>query len=187
VKEKVSARVIDGMPVIQRSFQIDRVPEALVLVLGRQPVGGILRCAVGPLNRAEFFTGTEKLLLCRVAPSSEAVEFRVAFATDAAPASWVERIPSKPPSARWPDVVVTRATPKSVTASGCVVDDIPLPTNNPWRRNVRLADIAFRKDGRAALVTFDGDVWWLDGLAGAMTELRWRRHASGFHEPLGIA
>ena len=38
-----------------------------------------------------------------------------------------------------------------------VVDDIALPLENPWRRNVRLADIAFFKDGTAAGVETDGD------------------------------
>ena len=36
---------------------------------------------------------------------------------------------------------------------------IPLPLENPYGRAVRAAGIDFFKDGRLALVTFDGDVW----------------------------
>jgi cytochrome c2 len=66
------------------------------------------------------------------------------------------------------------------------VDDIPLPLENLWRRNVRLADIAFFGDGRAAAVTFDGDVWLITGLAEKSENVSWQRFASGFHEPLSL-
>ena len=45
-----------------------------------------------------------------------------------------------------------------------VVDEVVLPLNNPWARNVRPSDIAFFADGRAAVTTFEGDVWIVDGL-----------------------
>jgi glucose/arabinose dehydrogenase len=51
---------------------------------------------------------------------------------------------------------------------------------------VRLADIAFFRDGRAALVTFDGDVWIVTGLLDKLSEVRWKRYASGLHEPLSV-
>ena len=38
----------------------------------------------------------------------------------------------------------------STAKDAYVVDDIGLPFDNPWRRNVRLCDIAFFKDGTAA-------------------------------------
>src|SRR5262249_50585833 len=51
---------------------------------------------------------------------------------------------------------------------------------------VRLADIAFFPNGRAAAVTFDGDVWLVDGLASSSGAVTWRRFASGLHEPLSL-
>lgn len=67
------------------------------------------------------------------------------------------------------------------------IEHIGLPIDNPWRRNVRIGDIAFFSDGRAAVVTFDGDVWLVDGLSGDLNEVRWRRFTSGLHEPLSLA
>jgi mono/diheme cytochrome c family protein len=90
-----------------------------------------------------------------------------------------------PPPVRWPQVVTTRAA-LAPSTSAFVVDRIPLPVNNPWRRNVRVADIAFLGDGRAAAVTFDGDVWTIEGLDGDLQAVTWRRFASGLHEPLSL-
>jgi cytochrome c2 len=68
-----------------------------------------------------------------------------------------------------------------------VIDDIPLPVPNPWKRNVRLADIAFLNDkGEAAAVAFDGDVWLISGLTGDLEKVTWKRFASGLHEPMSI-
>jgi mono/diheme cytochrome c family protein len=87
--------------------------------------------------------------------------------------------------ARWPQVLTTRGHSSS-PAEAYVVENIGLPLNNPWRRNVRLADLAFFNDGRAAAVTFDGDVWLIDGLRDNLGAVRWRRFASGLHEPLSL-
>jgi hypothetical protein len=49
------------------------------------------------------------------------------------------------------------------TAAGFVVDDIALPLDNPWRRDVRPGDIQFLPDGTGVVVTVDGDVWKVGG------------------------
>lgn len=68
-----------------------------------------------------------------------------------------------------------------------VVDRIPLPVPNLWKRNVRLADVDFLDDrGNAVGVTFDGDVWMISGLKGDLEKVTWRRFASGLHEPMSI-
>ena len=87
----------------------------------------------------------------------------------------------------WPQTVTTKAS-LSTAKGAYVVDDIPLPLDNPWKRNVRLADVAFFKDkpGTAAAVTMDGDVWLISGLEGDLQKVKWRRFASGLHEPMSI-
>ncbi len=86
----------------------------------------------------------------------------------------------------WPQTRTTKAT-LSTKSDAYVLDDIPLPVPNPWKRNVRLADIAFLNDqGDAAGVTFDGDVWLISGLKGDLENVTWKRFASGLHEPMSI-
>ncbi|GEP40978.1 DUF6797 domain-containing protein [Brevifollis gellanilyticus] len=87
---------------------------------------------------------------------------------------------------RWTEVVATQGE-LSKSTDAYVVDTIPLPVPNPWKRNVRLADIAFLNDhGDAAGVTFDGDVWLISGLKGDLEKVTWKRFASGLHEPMSI-
>ncbi|HEY1081967.1 MAG TPA: DUF6797 domain-containing protein, partial [Prosthecobacter sp.] len=86
----------------------------------------------------------------------------------------------------WPQPVSTQGV-LSKTPDAYVVDEIPLPVPNPWKRNVRLADTAFLNDqGDAAAVTFDGDVWLVSGLKGDLEKVTWKRFASGLHEPMSI-
>jgi glucose/arabinose dehydrogenase/cytochrome c551/c552 len=115
----------------------------------------------------------------------EAIQERLVVRNDAVHVERVRAIAAAPP-ARWPQVVTTRAT-LAPAGGAYVVDRVPLPVNNPWRRNVRLADIAFLGNGRAAAVTFDGDVWTIGGLNGDLQNVTWRRFTSGLHEPLSIA
>jgi cytochrome c2 len=115
-----------------------------------------------------------------VAPHKEAIQFTIAVGRSEMPD------PTEASVARWPQPVVTKAT-LSTSKDAYVVDDIALPTDNPWRRNVRLCDIAFFKNGTAAGVTVDGDVWIIRGLQKDLGEVHWRRFASGLHEPMGIA
>jgi glucose/arabinose dehydrogenase/cytochrome c2 len=86
----------------------------------------------------------------------------------------------------WSQAVHSQAT-LSTSQDAYVLDTIPLPVPNPWKRNVRLADLAFLNDpGEAAGVTFDGDVWLISGLKGDLQNITWKRFASGLHEPMSI-
>ena len=87
-------------------------------------------------------------------------------------------------SRHWPEPVWTRG--RLGRGDGLVVDEIRLPELNPWKRQVRVADLVFLPDESAAVVTFDGDVWRLSNLAGSLDALRWTRIASGLHEPQSI-
>ena len=76
---------------------------------------------------------------------------------------------------------------KAERGDAYVVDKIPLPVPNPWKRNVRLADVDFLDaEGNAVGVTFDGDVWLISGLKGDLEKVTWRRFASGLHEPMSV-
>jgi mono/diheme cytochrome c family protein/glucose/arabinose dehydrogenase len=87
---------------------------------------------------------------------------------------------------RWPQSITTPIT-RSTSSEAFVVDDIALPTENPWRRNVRPSDVQFLQDGTGVTVTLDGDVWLVRGLHEASGPVRWTRFTSGLHEPLTVA
>jgi type 1 glutamine amidotransferase/glucose/arabinose dehydrogenase/mono/diheme cytochrome c family protein len=89
-------------------------------------------------------------------------------------------------SEQWTRSVKTRGTVAPDT-SAFVVDELSLPLPNPWGRNVRVADVGFFDDGRAAVVTFSGDVWLVSGIDDSLEQLRWTRYASGLYEPLSIS
>ncbi len=84
----------------------------------------------------------------------------------------------------WPERVTTRG--RLGRGEGFVVDEIRLPELNPWKRQVRAADMVFLPDESAAVVTFDGDVWHLSNIEGSLDALSWKRIASGLHEPQSI-
>jgi cytochrome c2 len=89
---------------------------------------------------------------------------------------------------RWPGAVAGAAHLGVLDENGLILDRISVPEHNPWHRRVRAADLAFVDANQAAMVTYDGDVWWVTGLADPeLRQLEWRRFASGLHEPLAMA
>ena len=91
-------------------------------------------------------------------------------------------------SRRWPVILTTEVALNQVKANGLALDRVVLPETNPWGRRVRSADVGFLSADRAALVTYDGDVWFIDGLGDpSLATVRWSRFASGLHESLAIA
>lgn len=196
LREWVEASVVKEQPIVQRRFHLERVPQPLWLVLGNCPdsvaeqvtfrlvVGG----SAGHQPAVELINAPDGLRAVRVPASDGPVEFTVAMGTRASIEAWRASSAERriePPNKLWSSTLTTRAL-LSRARDAYVVDSIPLPTKNPWRRNVRLADLAFFRDGRAVAVTFDGDVWVIAGLSGDLTEVRWQRFASGLHEPLGL-
>lgn len=88
--------------------------------------------------------------------------------------------------ARWPKPTEVRTKDYPDSSDPYRIEEIPLPDPNPWKRNVRPADIGFFKNGLAATVTFDGDVWLIYGLDQPDNKIFWKRFASGLHEPLAL-
>ena len=86
---------------------------------------------------------------------------------------------------RWPERVKTRIN--TVFDEIFAVDELSLPTANPWNAQVRATGLDFFADNqRLALCTWDGDVWLVDGIAQDQGELTWQRVASGMFQPLGL-
>ncbi len=95
----------------------------------------------------------------------------------------------KPGKSHWPEpVVMAGVLAASSTPDGAYVQDVLTPpVPNPWNRRVRFGGLDFFADGkRAALSTWDGDVWIVSGIDEKLEKLTWKRYASGGFETLGL-
>jgi glucose/arabinose dehydrogenase/mono/diheme cytochrome c family protein len=192
IEESLRATTHDDKNALQRTLRIAKSESPLLLIVGRKVSGD-----AAPRVRVSATDGAAATLLehaaawvVRIPAHSQPLTLRVDVAQDGAPwdtapVAMPARI-ERPAPARWPQTVTTRGK-LSASGEAYVVDAIPLPATNPWRRNVRLADIQFTSSGRGYGVTFDGDVWAIDGLDGELESVTWRRFASGLHEPLSLA
>jgi cytochrome c5 len=90
---------------------------------------------------------------------------------------------------RWPQVLTTRSV-RGEDTGAFAVDALEHPDDaaNPWQSRMQLSGFDFFADGkRAAVCTWLGDVWIVEGIdQPAPAELRWRRIASGLFQPLGL-
>jgi glucose/arabinose dehydrogenase len=157
--------------------------DAFQLSLSRRQTGSEV-AATGPGGTT--LTEEQGVSVLHVPAHKEKLEVAL-FLTRRAPAKSLGEIPAaaEPSVTRWNEDAVTKAT-LSTSKDAYVVDMIGLPLQNPWRRNVRLSDLQFFKDGTAAGVTVDGDVWIVRGLKEKLGEVHWHRFASGFHEPMSL-
>jgi len=194
VRERLSLREEKGRHVLVRWLEVGPSAQPLILVLSRQAPDPAQRehvaASLAGGDGAARLADAGGLLYATLAPHAETVKFAVALASGAAPpeiddASLPPDV-NDPPERLWPQELTTHGVLSSARAP-YVLDDIPLPVGNPWHRNFRPADIQFLPDGTAATVTMDGDVWLVHGLGGDLRAVRWKRFASGLHEPLSLA
>lgn len=85
---------------------------------------------------------------------------------------------------QWPQTLVTRG--RLGSGGAYVVDTVSIPFDNPWRSWMRLTAFDFFSDGRAAVSTWNGDVWLVSGLDDKLDRVTWKRFAAGLFEPLGL-
>ena len=94
--------------------------------------------------------------------------------------------------AMWATQLQTTVMTKGAAAEPFLVDDLQVPTNNPWSAQMRCTGVDFFDDGSMAVCTWDGDVWKVniagegDDGASSPEKLTWRRIATGLFQPLGI-
>lgn len=136
------------------------------------------------------FVVNSRKLVAELSPSSvpQIITFLYSTPTHTTSPSPTAGAPRKQGSRRWPQIITTHAEMASVKSQGLALDRIPLPLKNPWARRIRPCDVAFLSPNKAALVTFDGDVWLAEGLAKETLQgVKWQRFASGLNEPMSIA
>jgi mono/diheme cytochrome c family protein/DNA-binding beta-propeller fold protein YncE len=189
VRERIASDTsAPAFPSLRRDIEMGPSSVPLLLILAHQSGTNRLTASVSAPSGPPLPVLEEGgLQYVRIPPHGSALSFSVSISPAAG-----RRSQAAPGAAgggdrlRWPQEVTTNGHLSSSVAA-YVVDNIDLPLANPWRRNVRPADVQFFPDGSAAVVTIDGDVWKVSGLGGRLDSIRWRRFASGFNEPLGLA
>ena len=95
---------------------------------------------------------------------------------------------TKPGPSRWDQKLLTEGKLGSDDGPFAVDEIVPPPDlANPWRTWMRFGGFDFFKDGkRAAICTWNGDVWIVSGIDGDLSQLIWKRICSGLFQPLGV-
>lgn len=86
---------------------------------------------------------------------------------------------------RWGEPIVTAGT-RGADDGAYVVDTITIPFENRYGSRMRTAAFDFFSDGRAAVSTWNGDVWVVSGIDDDLDRIEWKRFATGLYDPLGL-
>ena len=88
---------------------------------------------------------------------------------------------------RWTEAITTVGELSREGGKPYVLDRLTVPYKNPYGVKMRIGGFDFFSDpSKAAVCTWDGDVWIVSGIDESLEELRWKRFASGGHETLGL-
>ena len=165
----------------------------------RNPVTAI--ALTGGLGGAKWLTTQEGDLRLRIPAGPEPVRLKLFFALlpderDTEPFIALVHASVAPSDLRpltqggpqhWREAVTTRMEVVGDSSRPYVIESITLPTANPYRAWMRVGGFDFFADARrGAVCTWQGDVWVVDGLGGALDQFTWRRIASGMFQPLGV-
>ncbi|MBL9126920.1 MAG: hypothetical protein JNL97_04705, partial [Verrucomicrobiales bacterium] len=93
---------------------------------------------------------------------------------------------TRPGPSRWAQVLETRGR-LGDDAGPYAIDELVAPDTNPWQAWLRFSGIDLFRDGkRAAVSTWNGDVWIVSGVDDPSKRLTWKRIAAGLYQPLGL-
>ncbi len=90
----------------------------------------------------------------------------------------------EPAAAQWPQWIETKG--ELGTQSPFATDRITIPFENPYGTLFFITAHDFFSDGTAAVATMTGEVWLVKGIDDKLEKLRWKRFATGLHQPLGM-
>ena len=178
----------EGRPVVERHISVNPSSKDLLLVVGAKMNGPSQEIEAGVTVTGDGeLVNDDALWMVRVPAHEKTAIFCVSLCDEnEAPAVKAGTIPGDAAGVRWPQEAVSKIKP-STSKEAYVLDHIDLPDDNPWKRAVRIGDIQFLKDGTGVGVTVDGDVWMIRGLHEMSGPVKWKRFASGLHEPMTCA
>ena len=170
---KVSERFRLNKTGLTRELQVDAHKKPLYLILATEDATSS-KFTIRGKGSIENMKGH---VVCRIPTSRKKEKISIIFPLDINSPR-----PAQPAGKRWKKKV-SLSLNETKKNDALNFEPVPLPLANPYQRAVRAAGIDFFKDGRVALVTFDGDVWIGEGLRPGSKEEHWPRFASAFHEP----
>ena len=176
-----------GKVVYTRTLNVGKSSRDLLMRVA--PVGiSVALVGKGSLVEQDGFTllripAASTPVMLRVLLSHEKPDTLQNFVSTASPAASLEPFTRGGPK-RWPEILKTQPIIGG-DGQAFAIDVLTHPSSNPWNCQLRLTGFDFHADGRrAAVCTWDGDVWLVDGIGGK--ELTWQRIASGLFQPLGL-
>jgi len=86
--------------------------------------------------------------------------------------------------AQWPQWLETNGELGNQTPFA--TDRLTIPFENPYGTLFFITAHDFFSDGTAAIATMTGEVWLVKGIDEKLEKLRWKRFATGLHQPLGV-
>jgi putative heme-binding domain-containing protein len=183
-----------GRPVFTRTIEVGPASEELTVRLAPAAASLALVGGKGGPHSGPYEDGGNWLL--KVAPHEAPVRFKVLLgdlpqdALDAVAQQSPKPEPLEPFTQggppRWPNKLTTQIQ-RGEDAGPLAVDVLTPPDDNPWLAQMRLTGLDFFPDAdRAAVCSWDGDVWLVSGLTDTTGRLTWQRIASGMFQPLGI-
>jgi azurin len=85
---------------------------------------------------------------------------------------------------QWPQWIETKG--ELGTQTPFATDRLTIPFENPYGTLFFITAHDFFSDGTAAVATMTGEVWLVKGIDEKLEKLRWKRFATGLHQPLGM-
>ena len=85
---------------------------------------------------------------------------------------------------QWPQWIETQG--ELGTQTPFATDRITIPFENPYGTLFFITAHDFFSNGTAAIATMTGEVWLVKGIDEKLEKLRWKRFATGLHQPLGM-
>ena len=180
-------------PVFTRTLNVSKSPHELVTRVA--PSTGNLHVLVKGSAEITAVKNEEGWLLT-IPASATPVNFAVGISqTDPASLAGITPAPTEDLSSftkgktNKPSEIITEGI-IGKEANGFASDTLTMPQGekNPSRSWMRLGGFDFFPDNpdRAVVCTWMGDVWLVDGVAGDLKKLKWRRICSGLFQPLGL-
>jgi glucose/arabinose dehydrogenase/type 1 glutamine amidotransferase len=147
-------------------------------------IGGSATTATNPANQVILsIPPSDKPQDLKVLISSNPSDFDQAVKTEKPPQDLTVLTHGGP--ARYPQTVETQGQ-LGPNTQAYTVDTLTAPETNPWKSFLRFGGHDFFSNGDCAVCSVSGDVWVVSGIDDKLEHLKWRRFATGLHQPLGL-